>query len=911
VSVLDAPPVERHDPPVFTPEQLSRLSRWRFASRLARREVRRRPGRTALVTLLVAVPVFGMTAASVVGRTQDLSPDQQYQRQFGASDIHIQVNPGGTEFTDPVLTQLFPKGSTWERYLDGYGNVRNATQGRGVEFTDYDLASPTFRGNIEISVGRAPQAADEIALDPATAAGFGVGVGDQLPLVAPAGNWKVTGIVRKVDAFRDNLLVFGQFDHDRVALTFRQMGIYIHLPAGASISRQSITTLTGSAGVAVDVRPSVAALSSGSFLVKAPLSAENLAWGWVAGALALAVVGIIVASAFATSARRQLATIGQLSANGANQRLLRRTLALQGAWSGAIGSAVGIGGGLVALIGLHGLVDRIVARHLGSYRIAVADLAVIFATGVGAATFAALVPARTAARVPVTAALAGRRPLHRVPRRLVPIGVGLFAAGLFMLAVAATGSTSNSGGHIFAVVAVVGGVGVLAGMCCLTPLTIDVVGRVGTHLSASLRLSARSLSRTRTRSAAVVTAIAAAASLATGGSTYVTSRQAESARNDARTIQPYAPNAVIITNQGVPQSAPEIAGFVDQPTYLPLPVPTDVVNQVTSLVAGTTHIRRVALWNPAPEPVDQVDQVDPVDTDGTPINNVGSMVIADPFVLDLLGMSPPDRDRLREVGATVILQPGQQPTPPGATATHELDIEGVGKRKYTVFGLSQPLRSYAGIFGTLITPQAAQQLGLQIVDEAVVVVSPTNLTEHQMTRLAAIAGAVGDFQAFDRPNSTPAVAQALPRIGIIVPAKKAKSSAPAIRLGIAAAALLFTLLVVAIGLGLSAAENRDERDILLAIGARPRTIRRTSAQKAGYLTLVGGILAVPTGLLPIAVVQRSLGTVDTPAPPFAPDWTIVGIVVVAVPLAAAGVTWLCAGIAQRVRHLAMSTSNRD
>jgi putative ABC transport system permease protein len=621
-------------------------------------------------------------------------------------------------------------------------------------------------------------------------------------------------------------------------------------------------------------------------------------------------MGIIIASAFATSARRQLATIGQLSANGANQRLLRRTLALQGAWSGAIGAAVGIGAGLLALTGFHGLVDRILARHLGNYRIGVADLAVVFATGIVAATIAALVPARTAARVPVTAALAGRRPLHTVPRRLVPIGVGLFAAGLFMLAVAATGSTSSTGGHIFAIVAVIGGLGVLAGMCCLTPLTIDIVGRVGAHLSASLRLSARSLARTRTRSAAVVTAIAAAASLATGGSTYLTSRQAESARNDARTVQPFAPNAVIITNQGIPQSSPEVAGFFDQPTYPPLPAPTDAVNQVTSLVAGTTHIRRVALWNPAPEPVDHVD----VDTDGTPINTLGSMVIADPFVLDLLGMSQPDRDRLREVGATVIVQPGVQ-APPGTTATHELDIEGTGKRKYTVFGLSRPLRSYAAIFGTLITPQAAQQLGLQIVDEATVVVSPTNLTDHQMSRLAAIAGAVGDFQAFDRPTTapttTPGAAQAVQHIGVVFPSPKAKSSAPAIRLGIAAAALLFTLLVVAIGLGLSAAENRDERDILLAIGARPRTIRRTSAQKAGYLTLVGGILAVPTGLLPIAVVLRSLGTADTPPPPFAPDWTTIAIIVAAIPLTAAFSTGILAAIAQRSRPLQMSTLHSD
>jgi hypothetical protein len=46
-----------------------RLPQWRLASRLAQREVRRRPGRTLLVVFLIAIPVFGMTVGSVLVRT--------------------------------------------------------------------------------------------------------------------------------------------------------------------------------------------------------------------------------------------------------------------------------------------------------------------------------------------------------------------------------------------------------------------------------------------------------------------------------------------------------------------------------------------------------------------------------------------------------------------------------------------------------------------------------------------------------------------------------------------------------------------------------------------------------------------------------------------------------------------------
>ena len=44
----------------------------------------------------------------------------------------------------------------------------------------------------------------------------------------------------------------------------------------------------------------------------------------------------------------------------------------------------------------------------------------------------------------------------------------------------------------------------------------------------------------------------------------------------------------------------------------------------------------------------------------------------------------------------------------------------------------------------------------------------------------------------------------------------------------AAIALLFALLVVAVGLALAAAETRDERDVLAVLGAAPRTLRRAS-----------------------------------------------------------------------------------
>ena len=134
-------------------------------------------------------------------------------------------------------------------------------------------------------------------------------------------------------------------------------------------------------------------------------------WVLVGGVVALAIVGIVISGAFAVGARRQLVTLGQLSANGADEHLLRRTLSLQGLLSGAIGSVVGFGAGVVVLFAMRHQFESWIHHDPGPYVWSLRDVIAILVTGTIAATVAAFVPARSAARVPVLSALAGRRPL--------------------------------------------------------------------------------------------------------------------------------------------------------------------------------------------------------------------------------------------------------------------------------------------------------------------------------------------------------------------------------------------------------------------------------------------------------------------------------------------------------------------
>jgi hypothetical protein len=87
----------------------------------------------------------------------------------------------------------------------------------------------------------------------------------------------------------------------------------------------------------------------------------------------------------------------------------------------------------------------------------------------------------------------------------------------------------------------------------------------------------------------------------------------------------------------------------------------------------------------------------------------------------------------------------------------------------------------------------------------------------------------------------------------------------------------------------------------------PRTLRRTSAGKAFLLTLLGGAVAVPVGLLPVAVITR----LASDGLPVVVPWRTIALLVVAVPLVAAAAASTATRLAGRYRPLRISTATFD
>lgn len=913
MTLVEDPPLDQVDTPTRADRRAwsaPQWSTWRFAARLARREVRRRPGRTALVAALVAVPVLAMTFALIVATTQADNAQERFERIAGQSDFYAMSFNADVE----PMQDALPNGSRTVT-LTSLGTrltVSDDITTPYVEFQIVPFADPLVEGIFDIREGRAPDAFGEVLLQTDVARDLGVGVGDSFELDRPSGTWTVVGIGRTSDDFNRRVFAVSEFPNSRIAPGSATATLLVDLPDDitadqlGALSRVSVENAFVS--LSPDMRPRTGDLAGGYAFDQEPsnVSGEALAWGWVAGAIALAAVGVIIAAAFASSARRQLTTIGQLAANGAPERLVRGTLALQGAWTGLIGSVVGITIALVALPLSRSLVEQLVARRLGPWDIDITSLAVICLTGVAAATIAAMIPARSAARIPVLAALAGRRPLGAVPRRLVPIGLTSFAAGIGLLVLVTAATTSGDGpsdDSIYAVAAVIGGLLVLGGMCCASPVAVDLIGRVGARLSGSWRLAARSVARSRTRSAGVITAIAVTGTAAIAITTAVGSL-AFGDENDT----PIVPrNTVVLTSIRLdwtppPGTAPDDYAAANVEV---VPLDDDVVAQVTRIVPDAQiSPRRVVVpdW--------------PVDLrQSTPPSLPPTVLVADDTIRELLGLSERDAEAFDRAGVldTSVWYSGPDtgPAPQDYTVTVPT---AAGDRTVEVVFPKDRLGSRGGEWGGVITEDLAAELGLDVVDAGLVLRAPAELTRDQRDALGDIQNDLWQTEhtdSFVEPGDDPAIEPSENYVSLeqrvtyeSVPITFPRALLDATAL---AAALLLTLMVVAIGLSLAATESRDERDVLLAVGATPRTMRSLAATKAIVLTTGAAVLAVPAGFLPVAAVLTAAPDDNQITFPWL---TTLGLLLV-VPTLAGVAALLTSALAQRLRPVHMSTLTEE
>src|SRR4029077_9236410 len=129
------------------------------------------------------------------------------------------------------------------------------------------------------------------------------------------------------------------------------------------------------------------------------INSDSTAMILILGSLALVEAALVASAAFAVSIRRRQRELGLLGATGATPRQLAGTVLIEAAILGAIACGVGVVLGLVGSFGLWRFPDDLPARRNPPIVVDAVGIVGPVVIGFVAALIAAIVPARTVARV--------------------------------------------------------------------------------------------------------------------------------------------------------------------------------------------------------------------------------------------------------------------------------------------------------------------------------------------------------------------------------------------------------------------------------------------------------------------------------------------------------------------------------
>jgi len=882
------------------------VTRWRLAVRLARRDVLRRPGRTALVTLLVALPVAAMVMAVTLIRTDHVTPADEWARHNGTADARA-FSSSEPELPEGAVAAPLYRTSVGLRTEGGPRTWVLLTSLDGLE--DFAPLGPVLVS------GRAPRSDGEVTLSRGALRALDAEVGDTVALVPTGATLTIVGEAEQPDCL----------SCDVGHATVETMEALLPGPDTALTPDRWLIDLPP---MTVDEQVALAEASDGSILTRdlhlagwqGPLVADpnddGVRWAYVLGAVALTVVGIVIAATFAVGARRQLVALGQLSASGASPSTLRAALVLQGTVTGVVAALAGLALGAVALVVLRGVIEEHLLDHrIDAYTYRGVEVAGAAVVGVVAATIAALIPARTAAKVPTLAALAGRRPLPPVPRRLVAAGAAAVAGGLALLGLATVGSRSGESGQLWAFVAVVGGVAELLGACAIAPALVARLEPLAAHLRGAWRMAARGLARHRTRTGAVVGAVCAAASLAIAAAALLQGFEAR----EPEDLEPSPRTVVATVHETLERPGRDGTETIYDDRALPLDGALLARFEAALPDATVTTLRaaRPPLTADGSRPWFEIPPLAQLASGGGPTQRASAstsaphLLVASSEVVDALELTDDQRAALEETGAAVLVPAGD-----GRELVIRTRSEEPSTSERTIPAVALAVDHHLGwrAGDALVTDETAVAHGLEVEPAATLFVRGEPITQRQRDAVLDL-GADPDALPVLLPD-LPDASEELPPEGrvesrsLVVDLHQPGSgpSPSQLELALTALALVFSLFVVGTSLALAAAESKDERDVLTVAGASPGLLARMAGARAWLLAALGGLLAVPVGFLPVVVFTNAISDdLSTAYPLVFPTRTVL-LLVVAVPTIVALAAQAASAVAQRLRPIRVSTA---
>lgn len=752
----------------------------------ALREVRQQPSRLVAVCLAIAISVGFIVSCLSFVSTETHAIGAQVTANTSRGDVVVEDHdmvPGL-----PTLISKVPGVDTVAPVHDQSSRF-SSPSGAG-ELTLNSLPDDPRLRWAELTTGAWPTNADQIAVGRQTAEEYDLQPGSTISvpsLQAEGGGKPITlTVVGVVDLSRslfagisDSAFLSPQFFQRHEVRAFQ----YVVLGDGGSPEGLA-DRMAMALGDRVSVQTTTAyAEQQVESMTNGAQAFRNLLL--VFAAIALLVGMIIIANTFAILVAQRRRQIGLLRSVGASTRQVRRGILLEAALIGLIGSALGAALG----IGISALATAVTGSLAGGLQVPIGPIVVASVVGVVATVLAAILPSGRAARV---APLEALRPVPDLITARHSSRLRLAVALTFVLAGAAgvAAAMIMSGNNVIAAIAgsFLLTIGVLLSAPSFLPHLLRLIGRAAGVAGPTGRLAAANTVRNPARAASTCIALMLGVGLIV-------------------TLQVGAGSVKSSMMAGLDEEFP-----VDVMVLSSGELPEDVAAGVRAIegIRATTTVRAATL--PVAGGSTEVDsiRVEGLAPDADTVVAAGlshlndRTVLAHPFTLEMLGVSPGDQ---------LILGRGGNTEPFTVVAS---DIPGSGAIVVTAAALGglAPAAPAGGIWASADRAHA----GEIVADLNKIVAAHQDLS---------LAGSVQQSAGLTELLDT--------------------------LLGVATALLAVAVAIALIGvgntLGLSVLERTRESALLRALGLQRAQLRLMLAVEAVLLALVGALVGIAAGVL--------------------------------------------------------------
>jgi len=808
----------------------------RWAWRLFRHEWRQQLLVLALLTVAVAATVLGAAVATN-------TPSSPNKATFGTAN-HLVALPGNDPHLAADIAAIRQQFGT----IDVIATQKLATGSvQNVELRAQDPNGPYGRPRLFLIAGRYPTGSGEVAVTDQVASLFNLRIGDL---------WQQNGQARRVVGRVENpqnlldefaLVAPGQVSAPTlVTVLFDASGASVasfHFPASAAVQTLSPPS--------IGLSPAVVVLALATF--------------------GLIFIGLVAVAGFTVMAQRRLRALGMLSAVGATDRNVRLVLLANGAVVGIVATLIGAVVGLLAWIAYVPRLQTSAGHRIDPFNLPWWAIGTAMVFAVVTAIVAARRPARSAARMPVVAALSGRPVPPKAAHRSALPAIALLAIGPCLLAF--SGGWGGNGGKDI-LLFLTGIVATTLGGLLLAPLCISGLAAVGRRTPIAVRLAVHDLARYRARSGAALTAVTFAVLVAVLICVLATARFADP-------VDYFGPN--LPANQLVVNPPPEgnPGGLVGPGGPAPAQTQSDLRSRVDAIAASLDTNDVLELDAPRNPTTGVFALLQQVRASGA--MDAHQLYLATPALLSHYGINPnqinPSADILTSraglAGVTGLQLLGVNPLShlgPGSSGPGSSPCVPSSCVANPTVQTLKHLPTDASDPNLLITTSAMHKLGklgLQAVPAAWIIQTARPLTSAQINTARQLAVAAG--ATIETKSQNPSLAE--------------------LRNWATAAGILLALGVLAMTVGLIRSETAADLRTLTATGASGRTRRMLTGATAGALALLGALLGTAVAYLAaIAWYRSSLSTTVRHVPV---DDLIV--ILAGLPLAATIGGWLLAG----------------